>query len=105
MVAKKKTVALFINTMTQLKWQIVVYWNFQHAIGITEVNNPSKSFSKYLHIITILIYGPQRIRMFWFPSQEPIGPWCGSFTKHIPNFDNKEEDNEMYIPSRNNIAP
>jgi hypothetical protein len=43
--------------------------------------------------------------MFWFPSQEPIGPLCGSFTKHIPNFDSKEEDNEMYIPSCNNIAP
>lgn len=43
--------------------------------------------------------------MFWFPSQEQIGPWCGSFTKHILNFESKEEDNEMYIPSRNNIAP
>jgi hypothetical protein len=69
------------------------------------VNNPCTSFSKYLYIVTILIYGPQRTSMFWFPSQEQISPWRGSFTKHILNFESKEEDNEMYIPSRNNIAP
>jgi hypothetical protein len=33
-------------------------------LELQEVNNPCTSFSKYLYIITILIYGPQRTRMF-----------------------------------------
>lgn len=79
--------------------------NFQYPIGITKLKNPSTSFLKYLYVKTILVYGLQGIRTFRFLSQEPIGPLSGIFTKHISNFDIKEEDSEWYTPFHNNIEP
>lgn len=69
------------------------------------MKNPFTLFLKYLYIITILIYELQGIKTLQFLSKEPIGPLSGIFTKHISNFNIKEEDNEWYTPFHNNIEP